>query len=144
MQTTSTISGSLRLLIVRIAILGLVFIAAASASSSSQNTPLYELIHQTDSTTEQTGSVTLKCRNSDTAEELDVSEISFFLNRSSVADPSLSEREDITVVPVGSTGIKFNLTRRLEGYYTCGKRVDVANVSESLPKPYICEWDLAL
>ena len=102
------------------------------------------MIHQTDSTTEETGSIILKCRDSDTAEELDISEISFFLNRSSVADPSLRERGDITVVPVRSTGIKFNLTRRLEGKYTCGKRVDIANVRESVPRTLVCKWELAL
>ena len=106
--------------------------------------PLYELIHQTDNTTELTGSMTFKCLNRYTANKLDISEIHFFLNRSSAADPSLRERGDITVVPVGSTGIKFNLTRRLEGYYTCGKRVDVANVRESVPKPYICKWGFRL
>ena len=130
--------------IARIIIVGLVFVAA-SVSSSSQNSPApYELFHQTDTTTEETGSIILKCRDSDTAEELDISEISFFLNRSSVADPSLRERGDITVVPVGSTGIKFNLTRRLEGNYTCGKRVDVANVRESVPRTLVCKWELAL
>ena len=139
MQATSR-----SLLIAKIAVVqGLIFVAIAASSS---NSPVpYMLIHETDGIyTEQTGSITLKCRDRETAEELDINEINFFFNRSSVADPSLRERGDTTVVPVGSTGIKFNLTRRLEGYYTCGKRVDVANVSESLPKPYICEWDLAL
>ena len=139
MQATSR-----SLLIAKIAVVqGLIFVAIAASSS---NSPVpYMLILKTDGIyTAQTGSITLKCRDRETAEELDINEINFFFNRSSAADPSLRERGDITVVPVGSTGIKFNLTRRLEGYYTCGKRVDVANVRESLPKPYICEWDLAL
>ena len=140
------LSGSLQLLIARIAIVGLVFTAASTSNPiASQNSPApYELIHETDSNTEQTGSIIVKCRDSDTTEELDISEIHFFLNRSSATDPSLRERGDITVVSVERTGIKFNLTRRLEGNYTCGKRVDVANVRESVPKSLICKWDLAL
>ena len=93
----------------------------------------------TDSTTEQTGSITLRCRDSITAEVLNINEINFFLNRSSVTDPYLRERGDIRVVEVGSTGIKFNLTRKYDGYYTCGKRVDCANVTDSLPKTFICK-----
>ena len=132
------------LLIARIIILGLVFVAA-SVSSLSQSSPApYEMIHQTDTTTEQTGSIILKCRDNVTTEELDINEISFFLNRSSVADPSLRERGDIAVVEVGSTGIKFNLTRRLEGNYTCGKRVDVTNVRESVPRTFVCKCNLVL
>ena len=85
------------------------------------------------------GSIILRCRDSTKAEQLDIGQIKFFLNRNSVVDPSLRERGDITVVEVGSTGIKFNLTHRLEGNYTCGKRVDTANVRESLPKILICK-----
>ena len=110
--------------------------AMASATCSS---PPYKLIFMTDDTTEQTGSITLKCRDSITAEEADISEINFFLNRSSANDPSLRERGDITVFEVGSTGIKFNLTRKYDGYYTCGKRMDCANVRESMPDTLICK-----
>ena len=109
----------------------------ASTPCPSQSSRPYELIHETDSTTELTGSITLKCRDSSTAEELEKNEINFFLNRSSVR-----EREDIRVVEVGSTGIKFNLTREYDGYYTCGKRGDntcTAN-DKSLPTALICEW----
>ena len=137
MQATSR-----SLLIAKIVILGFIFIAASASCLTKTTPPPYELIHQTDTTTEQTGSVTLKCRDGQTAEELDISEINFFLNRSSAADPCLRERGDIIVVRVESTGIKFNLTRRLEGNYTCGKRVDVANVRESLPRSFVCKWDL--
>lgn len=109
------------------------------ASSAPIDPPPYEVIHQTDNTTEHTGSITLICRDGMTAEEEDINEIYFFLNRTSAADPSLREREDIRVVKVGTTGIKFNLTRRFEGNYTCGKRVDAANLRESLPKTLICK-----
>ena len=111
----------------------------ASATCLSLDPAPYQLIHETDSTTEQTGSITLKCRDGITAEEVETSEIKFFLNRSSVTDPCLRERGDIRVVEVGSTGIKFNLTRIYEGNYTCGKRVDRANVRESSPNPLICK-----
>ena len=126
------------LLIARNAVVSLVFIAAL-AFTSSQNPPPYQLIFNTDSTTELTGSIILICRDRNTREDVEISEISFFLNRTSAAVPSLRERGDITVVEVGSTGIKFNLTRRLEGYYTCGRRVDIANVTESPPKTLICK-----
>ena len=99
----------------------------------------YELIFETDATTGKTGAITLKCRDAKTAEEININEISFFLNRSSGADPSLREREDISVTEVGSTAIKLNLTRRLEGHYTCGKKVNCNNVTESPSKALTCE-----
>ena len=122
---------SITLLAAKIA---LVFIAAASASTLE-----YELIHYTDGTTHLAGSIILQCRSGATAEELELNKISFFLNRSSAADPSLRERADIEVVEVGSTNIKFNLTRRLDGFYTCGRRVNFTHVIESQPKPLVCK-----
>ena len=76
-------------------------------------------------------------------EDLELSKISFFLNRSSATNYlSLREREDIRVVAVGSTAIKFNLTRKYDGYCTCGKRGDNTRTANdtSLPKALICEW----
>ena len=137
MPGTSAISKSL--LIITIAV-GLANVAKPAPCLSPNPTASYELIFGTDATTAQTGSLTLKCRDDYTAEELDINVISFFLNRSSAADPSLREREDISVIEVGSTAIKFNLTRRLEGHYTCGKRVNCTNVAESPPKTLICKW----
>ena len=121
----------------------LVYLVASTPCSSQSSAP-YELIHEIDSTTELTGSITLKCRDSSTAEELEISEINFFLNHSSTATNylSLRERGDITLVEVGSTGIKFNLTREYDGYYICGRRGDdvcTAN-NTSQPKALICEW----
>lgn len=124
--------------IAKILFLGLAQVVA-SATCWGQSMPPYELIFTTDSTTEQTGSVTLICRDSVTAEEPEIDDIKFFLNRSSATDPSLREREDITVVEIRSAIIKFNLTRKYEGYYTCGKRVDCANVRESMPNTFICK-----
>ena len=126
----------LTLLTARIAVVGLVFIATSAFASI----PLpYELTFETEEMTELTGSITMKCRDSH-AEPLPLSQIKFFLNRSSVLDPSLRERKDITVVEVGDTGINFNLTRRLEGNYTCGRRVNATHVIESLPTTVICKW----
>ena len=105
--------------------------------------PYYELVYETDNTIDLTGSITMKCRKSSTAEELDLSETSFFLNHSSVINClSLRDRGDITLVSVGRTGIKFNLTREYDGFYTCRKRGDKACTTNytSPPKPYICEW----
>ena len=65
-----------------------------------------------------TGSITLKCRNIWTTDFFGCKWRRFYLNYSSPADPSLREREDVTVVQVGTTGIKFNLIRTLEAYYT--------------------------
>ena len=107
------------LLAVRIAVVGSIFIAAPALASITSHPP-YELIYRTDATTDLTGAITLACRDELTAEELPVSDVMFFLNRSSPADPSIREREDIIVVEVGSYEfeVRFNLTRRLEGYYT--------------------------
>ena len=121
---------------------GVVFIhvAAVSASSLTQNPEPYQLIFEThDSKTELAGSIALRCRDGDTAQEQDISEISFFLNHSSVADPSLREREDITVVEVDRYSIEINLTRRLEGNYTCGRRENATHVRESRPKTFVCK-----
>ena len=116
-----------------------VYVVASAPYSSQSSVPYYyELIHQTDSTTELTGSIILKCRDSSTAEELEISEIKFFLNHSS----ALRERGDIRVVEIGTTGIKFNLTRRLEGNFTCGKSgLDTANttVRASPPETLVCK-----
>ena len=118
----------------------LIVLCITFAPTPSQSFPPYELVFQTDSETETTGSITLRCRDFRTANSLDVNQARFYLNYSSPADPSLRERKDITVVQVGTTGIKFNLTRRLEGYYTCGKReAGSTSVSLSAPKTLICK-----
>ena len=129
---------SITVLIVRIAAVGSIFIVA-SVFASTIPSPQYELIFRTDSTTGLTGSITLMCRDYNTAEQLPVVDILFFLNRSSVDDPSIRERGDIRVVEVGCCGVRFNLTRRLESYYTCGRRVNITYVEESLPRTLICK-----
>lgn len=112
-------------------------VASATCSTSLGTAAPYELIHETDTTTELTDSVTLKFRDAITLEELQISEIKFFLNRRLPTDPSLRERGDITVIEVGRVAINFNLTRKYEGNYTCGKKVDGANVRESMSRTFI-------
>ena len=123
----------------------LIVLCITFAPTPSQSFPPYQLVFQTDSETETAGSITLRCRDVWTANFLDVNQARFYLNYSSPADPSLRERGDITVVQVGTTGIKFNLTRRLEGYYTCGKReAGSSSVSLSEPKTLICKCVVCL
>ena len=114
-------------------IVGSIFIAAASASIH----PPHEVIIETDETTENTGSIIMLCRD-DFSENIPVREIKFFLNHSSV-DVSLRERDDFNVVEVDRYRIKFNLTRSLEGNYTCGRRVNSTHVIESLPRTLVCK-----
>jgi hypothetical protein len=98
--------------------------------------PPYQLIHRSIS-----GSlIELICREGSTAESLPINEISMWLNRTSVNDLDLREREDVgRVVVYGCCGLRFNLTPQLEGNFTCGKRIDIANIKESLPKTLICK-----
>ena len=114
-------------------IVGSIFIAAASASIH----PPHEVIIETDETTENTGSIIMLCRD-EIAENIPISETKFFLNHSSV-DICLREREDFNVIEVDRYRIKFNLTRSLEGNYTCGSRVNSTHVIESLPKILVCK-----
>ena len=127
-----------------IIVIGLIYYyVVASTPCSSQNSSPYELIYRTDSTTDLTGSITFKCRDDSTAEEIEISEICFFLNCSSGANClSLREREDITVVAVESTGIRFNLTREYDGYYTCGKRGGDTCTADTMspPQALVCKW----
>ena len=106
----------------------------------SQPHPPYELIHRSSSSRSTSGLIELICREESTAEALPINEISIWLNRTSVNDPDLREREDVgRVVINGCCGLRFNLTPQLEGSFTCGKKIDTANVQESLPKTLICK-----
>lgn len=60
------------------------------------------------------------CRSDATAEKLPLIEVKFWLN-GTANSTSLQERTDINVLEVDKYSIKFNLTRNLEGFYTCGK-----------------------
>ena len=101
----------------------------------------YELIHHTFGTlTEQSGLIELTCREELTAEQLPISSIKIWLNRTSANDPDLRVRNDVGVVKAhGCCSLRFNLTHELEGNFMCGKQTDIANVQESLPKALICK-----
>jgi hypothetical protein len=101
----------------------------------------YGLIHSTISgDTERSGLLQLTCRDGFTAEDLPVGDIKIWLNRTSVDDPDLREREDIGTVEVhGCCSLRFNLTHQLGGRFTCGRRTDIANVQESSPIMLICK-----
>ena len=106
--------------------------------------PQYELIHETETTTEETGSITMQCRDAYAAEPISLSEVEFWLNRTRVCDPSLQEQDNFNVVEVDSYRIKFNLTRRLEGIYTCGRCVNESYVLESTPKTFTCKYSFCI
>ena len=111
------------------------------ASLSSTQIP-HELIFMTDSTTSTSGSITLRCRDQD-LETLEISQVIFWLNRISACDSDLREREDLRVIEVDDYGIRFNLTRNLEGQFSCGKLVTQDNriiLQESVPKTLICKF----
>ncbi len=120
----------------------LLFIMITSAPVSNQH-PIksaeYELIYTTDATTELTGSIRMSCRTITTAENVPISEVQFWLNYTVCnSTTSLRAREDIKILEVDSYSIKFNLTRSLEGHYTCGKQVD-ENCVMSTKKELICK-----
>lgn len=107
----------------------------------------YQLIHKIDSTTEMTGSITLCCRDSITADTIPLSAVHFWLNWTTINDLSLRERTDITVTEStcdnDDPGIQFNLTHHLDGYYTCGRRTETP-VLESSQETLICKWNICL
>ena len=102
----------------------------------------HEVTFETDGTTEQTGSIIVRCRD-ELLENIPLSKVKFWLNQTNPHDPnsstSLQERGDFNVVKVDPYSIKFNLTRGLEGNYTCGQRVNESYVQMSQPKTIICK-----
>jgi hypothetical protein len=90
----------------------------------------YELIYNTDETTEETGAIKMWCRD-EFAENIPVSEVQFWLNRTSPCDPSLREQNDFDVDEADKYTISFNLIRNLDGVYTCGRRINVTHMQES-------------
>ena len=117
----------------------LVLVSSSNQHAIPRSTATYELIHTTNSITETTGSITMYCRNSTTAEEVPLNEVQFWLNRTNRCDPNLREQANIDVIEVDNFKIKFNLTRHLDGYYTCGKYVNGNRVLESNQKAFICK-----
>ena len=122
---------------------GLLFIIISLVSNSDSNPypprllHTYELIYRTDVSTEQTGSITMICRSDATAEDIPLSKVQFWLNRTANST-SLRERTDINVLEVDKYSIRFNLTRNLEGFYTCGKCIN-EDCEMSDQKQLICK-----
>ena len=99
--------------------------------------PSYELIRSIQDST--TGSVLLQCRE-ETTTSLEILNVANVIFRENSTDADLRERDDVTVIETeDQLGIEINLTRNLEGYYTCGRRIDSNSVYESQPKPLICK-----
>lgn len=73
--------------------------------------------------------ITLRCRNAD-SEDLNVQDVLFWFNRVSPDDPGI-ENEPYVLLADDGRGIVFQLPRQREGNYTCGVRIDAANVMES-------------
>ena len=137
----------LHLFTVKMLVILLFILALASTSNQHtipRSTATYELIYTTDSTTDTTGSITMYCRNSATTEKVPLNEVQFWLNRTNRCNPSLRERTDINVIEVDDFKIKFNLTRHLDGYYTCGKYVNGNYVLESSQKIFVCKHKYCL
>lgn len=87
------------------------------------------------------GWVKLCCRNSATAEKLDIATVMFYVNRTSVYDADLRNREDFEIEELLlEKCIHFPLYPHLEGNFTCAIRNDEANVMESPPLTLICKY----
>ena len=104
----------------------------------------HELIYNTDSTTDVSGSIILRCRD-EFAEPLNIHQnlIKFWLNRTSACDLDLEARDDVQVIRVDDYRIKLNITHNLEGNYTCGQLVAQGAeilVEESDPVTLVCKF----
>ena len=104
----------------------------------------HDLIYNTDSTTDVSGSIILQCRD-EFAESLNIrqNQIKFWLNRTSACDLDLEARDDVQVIRVDDDRIKLNITRDLEGNYTCGRlAIQGAEivVEESDPVTLVCKF----
>lgn len=100
------------------------------ASTSNQHpirlVDTYELVYETDGNTEMTGSITMYCHTSTTAENIPIREVKFWFNQSVL--------QDQTDIKLDDKSINFNLTRSHEGYYRCSRH---SNDMESCPKKLI-------
>ena len=120
------------------AIMMMLTLVSTSNPHPPRSLSIYELIYITDGViTELTGSITMICRSDATAEKIPLSEVKFWLN-GTANSTSLRERTDINVLEVDKYSIRFNLTRNLEGLYTCGKCID-EDCEMSSQKQLICK-----
>ena len=144
----TALKGDIKMLAAKILCIFFILLSISTKSSKQHSIPqprsaqpsmTYDLIFKTEETTEETGAITMHCRNYATAENILVSEVQFWLNRTSPCDPGLRERGDFHVVDTDRYTISFNLSRHHEGDYTCGRRINVSHVQESPPKKLTCK-----
>ena len=139
---TSTSSKMFSLQAKWLTCLNFILVMSASPDRSMVQEPSLELFRSIPNDAEP-GTVCLQCHNTTSGNFVNVTRdgVIFWHNRRSAADPGLLERDDVTVFKTADhLGIVLNLTQHWEGYYTCGRRVDSANVYESRPKPLICKY----
>ena len=109
-----------------------VVIFAQCLLALSQQQPPYELIvqrQQESSTGSAVDLITLRCRNTQSGSFEPVRDVIFWFNRATPDDPGINNEPGVFQ---DRTGIVFQLQRESrEGNYTCGVRIDQANVMES-------------
>lgn len=135
--------AGITLLLITAAMCFVLVILSNLAQAQTDESHSFEIIFLTNQNTELTGSITLQCRDVATAETLEIDDVKFWLNRTSACDLDLITRADVQVIIVDNNGMKFNLSRNLEGNYTCG-RLSIQEsgiiVKESTPKTMICKF----
>ena len=117
----------------------LLFLCTLQSVTMAVHIPIqqYQLIFAADSGSEL---VTLTCRDSWTANELNVQEVCFWVNRSSESTQDLRKRTDVGHTQVvGCCNIKLKVQRNLEGNYTCGNVNDEEIIQESPPLILLCK-----
>jgi hypothetical protein len=85
----------------------------------------------------------LSCYDSSTGAAADIDDVTFWRNRTLPSDPGLREGRDMPVFgdPIGND-ISFILTRKFEGYYTCGRQLMGRVEDESTPIPLVCKFNM--
>ena len=88
---------------------------------------------------EGVGPVRLNCRDVATGVSADIDDVKFWRNRTPLNTLGLREKGDISIFEDKIEDyITFTLSRRLEGYYTCGRQV-MGTVEESPPIFLVCK-----
>ena len=90
---------------------------------------------------EDVSPVRLSCCACDmsTGDSADIDDVKFWRNRTAVNNLGLREKRDVPVFEDEmENGITFILTRKFEGYYTCGQQVK-GTVEESPPVFLVCK-----
>ena len=104
-------------------LVGLFFLAKLSVCQNYQLAPLAVT----------TNAVTLACQDS-TGVAQDIDNVQFWLNRTRMDSGDLRERKNIPIFEDQTDNeISISFSRNIEGYYTCGTRIDSVNFDESPP-----------